>query len=49
MLWMSSATWFDFLARRFRELQKMQICLSIASTPIIIILDCHIRESMALL
>ncbi|KAF9219656.1 hypothetical protein BS17DRAFT_769877 [Gyrodon lividus] len=27
MLWMSSATWFNFLARRFRELQKMQICL----------------------
>ncbi|KAF9220467.1 hypothetical protein BS17DRAFT_820785 [Gyrodon lividus] len=27
MLWMSSATWFDFLARRFRELQRMQICL----------------------
>ncbi|KAF9218411.1 hypothetical protein BS17DRAFT_871358 [Gyrodon lividus] len=27
MLWMSSATWFDFLARWFRELQQMQICL----------------------
>ncbi|KAF9222254.1 hypothetical protein BS17DRAFT_837874 [Gyrodon lividus] len=27
MLWMSSATWFNFLARQFRELQKMQICL----------------------
>ncbi|KAF9234754.1 hypothetical protein BU15DRAFT_36660, partial [Melanogaster broomeanus] len=67
MLWMSSATWFDFLARRFRELQRTQICLrriepsnmglltgilcnmirSISSTPII--LDFHVRESMALL
>ncbi|KAF9222832.1 hypothetical protein BS17DRAFT_646087, partial [Gyrodon lividus] len=67
MLWMSSATWFDFLAWQFRELQQMQICLrrikppnmgvltgivcnmirSITSTPII--LDFHVRESMALL
>jgi hypothetical protein len=67
MLWMSSATWFDFLARRFRELQRTQISLrrikppnmgvltgivcnmirSITSTPII--LDFHVRESMAIL